>query len=134
MATDGPWTSARIRAALLEHRQAVGGGGYPAALRERAVRCVQRMRARGVSISEIATKLGIMASTASDWSGNARGVSDGSETLSFVPVVVEEQDRAQAGQGRFEIAFPTGVVLRVECVDGDAMTAAIAALSAKEQS
>jgi hypothetical protein len=132
MGTDGSWTSARIRAALREHRQTAGGGGYPVGLRERAVRCAREMRARGLSMAEIATELGIMASTASGWSSSAKEGDDG-ERLSFVPVIVEGQEQVRAGQGRFEIAFPTGVVLRVEGVDRDAMSAAIAALSSRGQ-
>ena len=137
MATDSPLGIAQVRASLLEYRQTADKrrGSYPAELRERACRCAHRMRASGRTITQIAAELGVAAATASSWSRGAKADAPSGEPLSFVPVVVEGQTQAEPeGSGtRFEIAFPSGVVLRVEGAVSQAITAAIAALTQRQQ-
>ena len=70
-----------------------------------------------------------MVSTASAWSDGTKSAKGAGDTLSFVPVVVENEAPRREGRSRLEVSFPTGAVLRVESVDGEAITAAIAALS-----
>lgn len=129
MATDGSWTSVQVRTALLEYRGAHKGGAYPSELREHARRCACRMRAKGLAITQIAAELGVTSATASVWSEGAQHSEQAGESMTFVPVVVEERDRQVCREGRFEIAFPTGAVLRVEGVDSDTVRAAITALN-----
>ena len=128
MATDDHGAGARLRAELLEYRQAVGGGGYPVGLRDRACRCARTMRRRGLDVTEIAAELGVTHATASIWSRSLAD-SKGDADVSFVPLVVEGQDQGSRGSSKLEISFPTGAVLRVENTDGDMVAVAITALA-----
>jgi transposase-like protein len=141
MTTEGHSSIAQVRALLLEYRQTARRRGcYPPELRERASRCARRMRGRGRSITDIASALGVTTATASSWTHGAEANAVSEAPVSFVPLTVEGQAEPELGSnpdserrdGQLEIAFPSGVVLRVQGADRAAVAAAITALSRRE--
>jgi transposase-like protein len=116
----------QLRRELLGFRKDRPFGRYPSALQARAVKFASERRQAGVSVSKIASELGVRPITARAWcrqSGDEGGGSPSNEGVSLVPLMV-----CADAATTLEVRFPDGTRCQASGVTGPVFAHVIEAL------